>query len=420
MSKKQKIEVPAHLYHTTNKYLRRQISRREFLARTAAAGLSLPALGALLAACVQATPETIEVEKIVTVEVEKEVEKIVTVEVEKEAAPTSSMLVAETVAREKYAGETLNVTWESGLQAQGPLNFSSPEWEKRTGVKVNLIELGVGTEMFSKQLTEHIAGTGAFDVLQVWPMWNADYVFSGVVEPIDDFIEQYMNPVDMEDYTDLYRGMGAFEGKNYGLFDDGDTIILYYRKDLFEEHSDEFADRFGHPLAPAANWKEFDEIAMFFTEKFAPDLYGAGFPRTFGWNSWPWLIHFKAIGGRLFDPDTMEPLINGPEGVKAVAEMTASLQWMPPGIQQLGATETLFEFIDGRYVFTWGWPPWGRWAAGYGTQTEQLAWVPPSQVAGKTGYAMWPGDLSHHAAGFNLAVSADSPRKRWPTSTSSG
>ena len=33
MSKKQKIEVPAHLYHTTNKYLKRQISRRDFLAR---------------------------------------------------------------------------------------------------------------------------------------------------------------------------------------------------------------------------------------------------------------------------------------------------------------------------------------------------------------------------------------------------
>jgi multiple sugar transport system substrate-binding protein len=348
----------------------------------------------------------------VTVEVEKEVEKIVTVEVAKEAMPTCSMLVAEQIAREKYAGETLNVTWESGLQADGPLNFSSPEWEKRTGVKVNIIPLASGPENYSKQLTEHIAGTGAFDVLNVWPMWNADYVLSGVVEPLDDFIEQYMNPADLEDMIELYRDMGKFEGKTYGLFDDGDVIIIYYRKDLFEEHGDEFADRFGHALAPAANWKEFDEIAMFFTEKFAPDLYGAGFPRGFVWNPQPFHIHFKAIGGRFFDPDTMDPLVNGPEGVQAVSEMAASNQWMPPGITEMDAPGTLFEYLAGKYAMTWGWPPWGRWSAGYGTQTAQMAWVPESQVdEGRTGYSMWPGDYSHHAAGFNLAVSADSPRK---------
>ena len=42
--KPQKVEVPAPLYNLTNKFMRRQISRREFLARTATAGLTLPSL----------------------------------------------------------------------------------------------------------------------------------------------------------------------------------------------------------------------------------------------------------------------------------------------------------------------------------------------------------------------------------------
>jgi len=71
MAKKQQIKLSKDLYDVTNKFLRRQISRREFLARTAAMGLTLPALSALLAACAQPTPEIVEVEKVVTVEVEK-------------------------------------------------------------------------------------------------------------------------------------------------------------------------------------------------------------------------------------------------------------------------------------------------------------------------------------------------------------
>ena len=265
MAKKQKIDVPAPLYDTTSKYLRRQISRREFLAKAAAAGLSLPALSALVTACgASPTPETIEVEKVVT----KEVEKIVTVEVEKEAAlPTSSMLMAEKIAKEKYAGETINLSWESGLQSQDPLIFSGPEFEKRTGVKVNVIESGMQLELFTKQLTEHVSGTGSLDILSVQPPWVADYVFAGVLEPLDDFVEQYMNPDDLDDYPPIWKGMGVFEGKRYGLYDDGDVALLYYRTDLFEEYGDEFADKLGYPLAPPNNWKEFDEIARFFTEK---------------------------------------------------------------------------------------------------------------------------------------------------------
>lgn len=400
MSDKKKIKVPAPLYDTTNQYLRRKITRREFLARTAAMGLSLPALSALISACTVPTPETIEVEKIVTVEVEKEA-----------ALPTSSMLAAEQVAREKYAGETLNISWESGLQAQDPIIFSGPEFEQRTGVKVNVIESGRQLELFTKQLTEHTAGTGALDILSVQPTWVADYVFAGVIEPLDDLIAEYMNPDDMEDFPDIFKDMGMFEGKRYGLFDDGDLLLLYYRTDLFEEHADEFADKMGYPLAPPANWKEFDEITKFFTEKLAPDMYGAGFPRGSKWNWQVFQPHFKANGGKLFDPDTMEPLINGPEGIRTVSEMKASNQWMPPGVEQLAGPDAFQEWLAGGFAMTWFWPPLGRWSAGYGSQTAQLAFVPQSQVVGKTGYALFPGDITQHAAGYVMSVAADSPRK---------
>ncbi len=60
---------------------------------------------------------------------------------------------------------------------------------------------------------------------------------------------------------------------------------------------------------------------------------------------------------------------------------------------------------------TISWPPYGRWAAGYGTEEKALSWVPKTQVAGKVGYAMPPGGHPQLAAGFALSVSANSKKK---------
>ena len=109
-----------------------------------------------------ATPQIVEkvvtkeVEKVVTKEVEKvvtkEVEKVVTKEVEKMVTAEASAGAASSAERavqeaKKYAGATINVVWESGLQPQDPLTFA-PKWEELTGVKVNIVEMAY-TDLYS-------------------------------------------------------------------------------------------------------------------------------------------------------------------------------------------------------------------------------------------------------------------------------
>ncbi len=60
---------------------------------------------------------------------------------------------------------------------------------------------------------------------------------------------------------------------------------------------------------------------------------------------------------------------------------------------------------------TISWPPYGRWAAGYGSDEKALDWVPKSQVAGKVGYALPPGGHPELAAGFALSVASTSKKK---------
>ena len=90
-----------------------------------------------------------------------------------------------------------------------------------------------------------------------------------MVEPLDPYIEQYMAPADLDDYHPLYKELMNYGGQRYGLFDDGDTIILYYRTDLFEDpaNKDAFKAQYGHELAAPKDWTEYDEIQAFFTEQ---------------------------------------------------------------------------------------------------------------------------------------------------------
>jgi multiple sugar transport system substrate-binding protein len=74
-------------------------------------------------------------------------------------------------AAKQYSGVTLNMTYEAGLQALDPRNFSGPLWEQLTGIKSTVAELS-SPDMYSKPIAEHIAGSGTCSRSgrRRWPM----------------------------------------------------------------------------------------------------------------------------------------------------------------------------------------------------------------------------------------------------------
>jgi len=353
-----------------------------------------------------------EVEKIVTVEVEKEVEKVVTVEVEKEVAAGSfsSSDKAVEVAKEMCNGVTLNLVRESGLQSEDPL-YMGPIWESLTGSKINVIQLSYN-DMYTNQLQDHLTGGGSYDVLDVSPFWMQDYVAAGVLEPLDAYIDKYMNKADMEDFLPPYIDAMKLDGVTYGLYDDGDVFILYYRKDLFEDPDNqaEFKETYGTDLVPPETTEQMFDAAEFFTTKYAPDMYGLAMQRLEG-QAYSWFIGpFSGAGGQFFD-DNMKAQINSDIGVNLLTEMVKQNTMMPPGVEKWGFMEILSSWMEGKAAMIITWPPIGRWGAGYGDTAAQLSWVPPSQVKGKVGYMPQPGGRPTLAGGFNLSVAASSPNR---------
>lgn len=326
-------------------------------------------------------------------------------------AQESSMRVAIEQAK-KYAGTTIVVPWEAGLQIQAPKAIV-PQWEKKTGMKVKLVGMDYNA-LHDKQIAEFLAGSKGYDVVTITNVFMGDFVTAGLMIPLDPYIDKYMNKEDLKDIVPLYRkSLMSFEGTYYGLGDDGDTFLLYYRKDLFNDPQNqmEFESQYGYELKPPETWEEFQDVGTFFTDKYAPELYGAVIQRAPG-QAYSWFVgQFFSNGGRFFDPETMEPKINAPAGIKTLRQMVEQNKFMAPGIETFDFMDTLNTWLAGKAAMVITWPPYGRWAEGYGTQTKQLAWVPKTQIAGKVGYRTMPGSRTTMAGGFSLGVSSQSDKK---------
>lgn len=314
-------------------------------------------------------------------------------------------------AAKQHSGYTVKMTYEGGLQALDPKNFSGPEWEKLTGIKTQVIEMPY-PDLYSKPIAEHIATSGAFDILDVPPPNLPSFAEGGVVAPLDDLIRQFGFEEAQEDVHPLYRPLGTYKGTTYGIFDDGDMFSLYYRKDLFEDpelmagHEEEL----GRALEPPTTWDHYTETAQFLTDRLAPDVYGAGAFRKQGapGNQFAFFQQFRSNGGEFFDADSMKATINTEPGVKSVQQMLDVNRASIPGVEELDAVGQWTAWLQGKLAMIFSWPPTGRLSANYSQRDASFSFVPASQIEGKVGYAIMPGKNGEHAAGFVKCIAAES------------
>jgi len=331
-------------------------------------------------------------------------------------------------AAKAYSGQKITMTYESGLQALDPKNFSGPLWKKLTGVDWAVVEAPF-PQLYSKAIAEHIAKSGALDVLDVSPVWIPDFAERGVIIPIDDLVRKYKAQKSLTDIHPLYRALGTYKGKTWGFYDDGDIWILYYRKDVFADPKlkSAYKAKFKRDLRIPQTWDEFDETAQFITDQLAPNVYGTGMGRALGnpGNQFYFFQQFRANGGRFFDPKTMKALINNAIGVKTMQQILDQNKASAPGIEKLDFVSGWVNWLNGKTAMMMAWPPTGRISENYAQRSKAFAFLPKSKIVGKVGYALVPGKNGEHAGAFVKCVSADSKNKelaylwaQWQTSPS--
>ncbi len=164
-----------------------------------------------------------------------------------------------------------------------------------------------------------------------------------------------MNPADLDDFHPVYRNLMNYGGNIYGLFDDGDTFLLYYRADIFEnpDYQEEFAATHDRALAPPTTWEEYDEIQAFLTEKGAGEWWGGASQRNpsqvYHW----WMLEFRTRGGKFFDEETMDATLDSPAGIDTLNRMLESNETMPPGVEEWDFLRVFNDWMDGQSGDGW-------------------------------------------------------------------
>lgn len=284
---------------------------------------------------------------------------------------------------------TLTVVGDAGHN-QLPWEWYKDDFLKKFGVKLKVIGVPFA-EVYEKEKIEFVTHTGAYDIVTVFPKFMGDFAGNGYLVALDEYAKK-LDPK-MDDVTPGYGKLYCeYEGKLYAVPYDGDVLSLYYRKDLFDNETEKaaFKAEYGYDLKPPATWKEYLEVAKFFTrkkgEKLAGkvldrDFYGTAFYGQRDWVYGWWGNRFGSLGGVYFDEKTMEPAINSKAGVDALKDMIEIKKYSPPDVLAFGYEELKDAFLNGETAMVIQWPDIGKKAA----DPEQ------SKIVGKTGVAGVPG-----------------------------
>lgn len=221
-------------------------------------------------------------------------------------------------------------------------------WEKETGIKVNVIELGE-TWAYDKLISVLSSRDPSIDVVASNDRWIKDWAAAGWLEPLDPIAENIL-----EYYPDPVKDGLQYKGKTYGLHGGNMVSFVYYRTDLLKEA--------GYASVPQS-WEEMVEFVRKATKDTDGDgvidqwgIVHAGIPRIHFGHIPETLLH--QIGGRIFTGD--EVTVNSAEGIRALAavcDLRNKYKVSPPGVNTYDSGDVLRAFISGKaaMAISWSW-----------------------------------------------------------------
>jgi multiple sugar transport system substrate-binding protein len=182
----------------------------------------------------------------------------------------------------------------------------------------------------------------------------------------------------------------VWDGKVVAQTIDGDVHTGTYRRDLLEDPKEKeaFKAKHGYDLAPPVTWKQYYDIAEFFTRP-QQNLWGTAeaFVRG-GQQFWFFFSHAAAYtnhpsnpGSMFFDPDTMDAQVANPGWLKALEDYVRSAKLAPPGALGWNSGDIRTAFAGGQVAMNFDWGDTGT----ISVDPKQ------SKVAGKVGFFILPG-----------------------------
>lgn len=243
-----------------------------------------------------------------------------------------------------------------------------PEFEKETGIKVNL-EVLPQEEMETKVELALASDSDQFDVVMVDQMFIPQYARAGWIEDLGPYIETNSDELNMDDFMQGFVDALSYEGKVYGLPVYGESTMLMYNKEMFEEKGIN---------NPPETFEELKEVA----EKLTGDgKYGIALrgQRGQGMNVYIWAGFYNAFGGQWLKDG--KPDMNSEAAIKATQLYQDLItNYAPEGASTYSWDQVQLAMQQGKVGMVID-------ATNFATRLEDEE---NSNVVGKIGYALIP------------------------------
>lgn len=226
------------------------------------------------------------------------------------------------------------------------------EYEKQTGVKVNLVALPF-EEALEKSNLDLSEGTALYDIILQYNFSLSSFVRNDYVYSLDE-LTKYVSKEELNFENDLFQADWEEVGYYYKDFKNpslgkakvgypfaSNTMLLVYNKAMFNDELNKtsYKEKFGTELVPPTNWEDFRNIASFFTNK-DKNQYGVCIEGAEGgWLYYQWVNMLFGMDGKVMDKQ------RGWEGT----ENTKILLDTPKGIETMKYFESLREFNKGSF-----------------------------------------------------------------------
>lgn len=281
---------------------------------------------------------------------------------------------------EKSGSKTLTIMAETSSHADA---FKSiiPDFEKKYGVKVNVVELPY--DQYQQQLKlKFVSEQVDFDLAYIPIGWVPEFQLANYIVPIATE-QAKLDELELDDFPGIDNAYFGADKQLYFLPYMNETHGILYRTDLFEDAAEKkaFQEKYGYELQPPQTMQQYKDIAAFFNR---PDenLYGV---TLMGENSilsgFAFYNRLFNYGGDLYD-DNYKQQFNNEAGIKALKDFKELFQYASPAARQYGWSDASSEFLQGRSAM-----------AEMATTVAQMAQDPnQSTIAGKVGFTAIPAN----------------------------
>lgn len=362
-----------------------------------------------------------------------------------------------------YAGTTIRLlTHDEGPHGpiSGPIEALRPVWEELTGGRLELGLVPI-SELYADLMLDLQRGTHRYDAAVVAAYFYGDLIAGNYLAAVDPLLAGGKFPHwSYDSMPPALRQLHGWAGVDYGVLNDADGQVLYYRRDVLNDPANQaaFKEAVGYDMpVPPRTWQQVLDISRFFDGKNW-DKHDSQPDRGMVLHLKPGeqgFYHFQSLSASFaitpgaevdryhnvywFDPSDMRPLINSP-GQVAALELLQELNKTGPA-EQMGwrLPQAWDYFLRGKAVFVFSWGDVGALcqdearsrikgncaaamlpgSSRYWDQ-EQQAWVEPAEPnrIGNTTGGSWHGvvmasSAQQEAAYSFLALMAIKPFSLW-------